>query len=141
MQRTKGKAGEREVAAIIADLTGWQVRRRVRQHEGDSDLEGVPGWSLEVKRHRAAAAGDIGAWWLQAVAQAGRSGATPLLLYRADRAEWRARWPLALLLTGSPQATWRSNDWTADTTVAAWAAVARELQSRRDLGRPLESCP
>jgi hypothetical protein len=43
MQRNKGKTGEREVAAIVRELTGWDVRRRVRQHDGDSDLEGVPG--------------------------------------------------------------------------------------------------
>ena len=45
MQRTKGQTGEREAAALIRDLTGWDVRRRVRQHDGDSDLEGVPGLS------------------------------------------------------------------------------------------------
>ena len=49
-QREKGKRGEREVAALIRDLLGYEVRRRVRQHDGDSDLVGVPGWSIEVKR-------------------------------------------------------------------------------------------
>ena len=50
MSRTKGAAGERELAAALRELTGWDIRRRVRQHDGDSDLEGVPGWSIEVKR-------------------------------------------------------------------------------------------
>lgn len=60
--RTKGQTGEREIAAIVRDLTGWDVRRRVRQHEGDGDLEGIPGWSVEVKRHRQAQRADITHW-------------------------------------------------------------------------------
>ncbi|NZA00578.1 hypothetical protein H0I39_00080 [Ottowia beijingensis] len=55
MSRTKGKVGEREIAALLAELTGCDVRRRVRQHDGDSDLEGLPGWCVEVKRHARAA--------------------------------------------------------------------------------------
>ncbi len=43
MQRNKGKGGEREAAELVRDLTGWDARRRVRQHPGDSDIEGVPG--------------------------------------------------------------------------------------------------
>ena len=131
--RTKGQDGEREVASQIHGLTGWHVRRRVRQHDGDSDLEGVPGWCLEVKRHRTASPGDIATWWRQAVAQAERAGDKLALLYRADRAEWRARWPLSLLLTGGHAVTWQSNDWSADTTLQAWTAVARELHSRAAL--------
>ncbi|MEY3899318.1 MAG: hypothetical protein RI962_473 [Pseudomonadota bacterium] len=30
MQRRKGQVGEREAAALIAEHTGWEVRRRVR---------------------------------------------------------------------------------------------------------------
>ena len=94
MQRNKGKAGEREAAELVRELTGWDVRRRVRQHGGDSDLEGVPGWSVEVKRHRTATRAELAQWWRQAVSQSG--DARPLLLYRADRAEWRAVWPRQL---------------------------------------------
>ena len=94
-QRNKGKAGERELAAAIRDATGWDVRRRVRQHDGDSDLEGVPGWSVESKRHKAAQRGDIRAWWAQTVEQAERTGSIPVLFFRADRDEWRAVWPVS----------------------------------------------
>lgn len=82
MQRSKGKAGEREAAALVRELTGWDVQRRVRQHDGDSDLQGVPGWSVEVKRHRTATRGDLTRWWAQTVAQAG--DLLPVLLYRVD---------------------------------------------------------
>jgi hypothetical protein len=124
MQRNKGKAGEREAAELVRELTGWDVRRRVRQHAGDSDLQGVPGWAVEVKRHRTAHAGEVARWWAQAVTQAG--ALLPVLLYRAGRAEWRAVWPLAVLLVHQTADYWRAVEWTADSTVQAWAAVARE---------------
>lgn len=132
MQRNKGKAGEREAADLVRQFTGWDVQRRVRQHDGDSDLVGVPGWAVEVKRHRTALPGEVARWWAQAEAQAAREGpgVLPVLLYRADRAEWRAVWPLAVLLAG-PGPTWSGIAWTADTMVQAWAAVARELDARK----------
>lgn len=123
--RTKGKAGEREIAAIVRDLTGWNVQRRVRQHDGDSDLEGAPGWSVEVKRHRTATRGDVARWWAQAVAQADQL--LPVLLYRLDRDTWRAVWPVALFLVEQRAEAWRAYEWTAETSVEAWAAVAREV--------------
>jgi hypothetical protein len=125
MQRTKGQTGEREITGIVRDLTGWHVRRRVRNHAGDSDLEGVPGWSVEVKRHRAATRGDIGRWWRQAVAQAG--DLLPVLFYRLDRDSWRAVWPLAVTLVQQRSDYWRDYEWTADTAVDTWAAAARSV--------------
>jgi hypothetical protein len=125
MQRTKGQAGERELAAEIHAATGWDVRRRVRQHDGDSDLEGVPGWSVECKRHARATSSDVRAWWAQAVSQAGDD--KPVLFYRLDRCEWRAVWPLGSHLGGD----W-SDDYvlTVEGSVTAWAAAARELMTR-----------
>jgi len=122
MQRNKGKAGERDAAAIVRDLTGWDVRRRVRQHEGDSDLTGAPGWAIEVKRHRRATRGDLARWWVQSVAQAGEL--VPVLLYRLDRDAWRAVWPLAVLAHQQRADFWRGYEWTADTSLEGWAAVA-----------------
>lgn len=140
MQRSKGKGGEREVAGIIRDLTGWDVRRRVRQHDGDSDLTGVDGWCVEVKRHKTATRGQIALWWLQTTEQAarqrpgGENGATglkkallPVLIYRKDRDEWRAVWPLLL---DSPPSTWLYS-LTAESTIDGWVAIARELEAGR----------
>lgn len=144
MQRGKGMAGEREIAAMVRDLTGWDVRRRVRQHDGDSDLEGVPGWSVEVKRHRAAPRGDIARWWRQTVQQA--TGAAtdptnaatariprllPVLFFRVDRDQRRAVWPLAVGMTYQTAEQWHSYEWTVEGCVAAWAAVAREVWGNR----------
>lgn len=124
MQRRKGQSGELEVCTLVRDLTGWDVRRTVRQHGGDSDLEGVPGWSVEVKRHRTATRGDLARWWQQTTTQAGEL--LPVLCYRTDRAEWRAVWPLAACLVQQRADYWRGYNWTADTSVEAWAAVARD---------------
>lgn len=138
-QRTKGQSGEREIAGIIADLTGWDVRRRVRQHDGDSDLEGIPGWSVEVKRHKAAGRAEIGQWWRQTVQQATRvatdptnaatariSRLMPVLFFRADRDQWRAVWPVSVMLTHQRAEMWTDYAWTCESSVEAWVAVARE---------------
>lgn len=122
LSRRKGASAEREVAAIIRDLTGWDVRRRVRQHDGDSDLEGVPGWSLEVKRHAKAPRASVRGWWQQAVRQAAPSDSLPCLVYRADRDVWRAVWPVGAL-TGE---AWRDYEATAESSIHAWLGVVRE---------------
>ena len=117
--RTKGIRAELEAAAIIHALTGWEVARKVRQHQGDSDLSGCEdhGWSVECKRHATASRADIAAWWNQAEAQAIKAGKRALLMYRVDRGEWRAVWALS---------GWTGYMWTADGSPEAWAAFARE---------------
>lgn len=122
--RSKGKVGEREIAHLIAELTGFPAKRKVRQHEGDSDIEGVPGWSVEVKRHATATRGDIARWWKQAVAQS--SSNVPVLVYRLDRQDWRAVWPASVLLTMQSASMWEQFEWTCESTVECWAAVVRE---------------
>jgi hypothetical protein len=126
--RNKGRDGEQEIARLIRENTGWDVKRRVRQREGDSDLEGIPGWSAEIKRHKTATRGQIRGWWAQAVAQA--KGATPVLFFRADRDEWRAVWPGVF---HSPTAPDTGYLLSVEGSVYAWAAAARELAPRSTL--------
>ena len=125
MSRRKGASAEREAANLIRDLTGWECKRRVRQHGNDSDLLGVPGWSIEVKRYATATRSQIEGWWMQAVEQA--EGQIPVLLYRKDRDEWRAVWPISVHLTHQTAEMWTDYRWTCEGTVDAWAAVAREV--------------
>jgi hypothetical protein len=87
MQRRKGQVGEREAAALIREHTGWEVTRRVRNAAGDSDLLGVPGWSVEIRRYANASASQIASWWDQCVGQA--DGEIPVLFYRLNRGQWR----------------------------------------------------
>lgn len=127
--RRKGQTGEREVVRIISELTSWDVARKVRQHGGDDDIGGVPGWCVEVKRHKAATRSDVRTWWEQAVEQADRAKLLPVLFYRRDRDEWRAVWPLSVVL-GVPMAGgWLKYTLTCETSIDAWAAVAREVEN------------
>ncbi len=128
MSRTKGKVGEREVAALLRDLAGWDVQRRVRQHDGDSDLVGVPGWCVEVKRVAAAPRASLKNWWAQAVEQSQKHGGLPVLFYRANRGEWRAVWPLSCHLTHQSNAMWTDYEWTVEADIQAWVSVAREIK-------------
>ena len=52
-QRNKGNAAEREVSHLLAELTGWRVRRRLQEGRTDDtgDLEGVPDTCLQVKNY------------------------------------------------------------------------------------------
>ena len=140
MSRAKGQTGEREIAALIRDLTGWDVRRSVRQHDGDSDLEGVPGWSVEVKRHVRATRSEIAGWWAQTVAQAERAGAMPVLFFRLDRDAWRAVWPIAVNLTEQRPPMWTAYAWTVEASVEAWGAAARNLNFTHPDGATLALC-
>ncbi|MFM0715932.1 hypothetical protein PQQ73_06285 [Paraburkholderia strydomiana] len=127
MSRRKGQTGEGEVAKVISDLTGWKVSRKCRQHGGDDDLTGVDGWRVEVKRHARATRGDVRSWWEQSALQAAAEGLLPVLFWRQDRDEWRAVWPVALLLDAQFAQSWFTYARTAEGTVEAWAAVARNI--------------
>ena len=94
MSRDKGKAGEREAANEISRVTGMRVIRRVRNRAGESDLIGVPGWDIEVKRYARISQADADRFWGQATDQAEIAGKRPLLVYRQNAAKWMARWPL-----------------------------------------------
>lgn len=126
MSRTKGGAGERELAALVRELTVWDVTRRCRQHQNDSDIQGVPGWCCEVKRHKAATRADVRGWWEQTARQAAAAGLQPVLFFRLNRDEWRAVWPVATLLAVDKAEAWHGYGLTVEGSVQAWAAAARE---------------
>jgi len=116
-QRNKGARGEREVAKLIHDHLGLEVTRRCRQYESDSDLVGIPGWSVEVKNHATITRSTLIAWWEQACLQAG--GDIPCLAYKRGRAWWRFVWPSGACL----HLGW---EYTVEGEAEAWAAVVRE---------------
>lgn len=50
--RNKGARGEREVARFLTEWSGWQFKRKVRQHKNDYDIECVNNYwryAVEVK--------------------------------------------------------------------------------------------
>lgn len=123
--RDKGARAERAVANIIFELTGWEAKRRVRNDHGDSDLIGIPGWSVEVKDHAKTTLGDVRDWWKQACSQA--DGSIPLLVYRRQRGEWRFVYPMCIHLETQEAEWWKHHDWTVETSPEGWATVAREI--------------
>ena len=83
MQRTKGQAGEREVANILSSALGVEISRNWQaQFDGGAfDLIGLEGWAVEVKRAKVE---NKKAWWQQAVKQAEAKKLIPALVYRID---------------------------------------------------------
>lgn len=52
--KRKGDAAELEIARILADLTGWPVRRKLGAGRADDagDLDGIPNTVAQVKNYR-----------------------------------------------------------------------------------------
>lgn len=135
MSRTKGQSGEREAAAVLSELTGRKVSRRVRQHAGDSDLTGLEGWScgwcVEVKRVASCTPTMLGTYWEQAVAQASKAGLMPLLMVRENNRQWACYWPSGLH-HDTPADIW----FIADTLRAdpeTWVRMVQKLQRQQTL--------
>lgn len=51
--KRKGDAAEREAARLLADLTGWPVRRKLGAGRADDtgDLDGIPDTTIQVKHY------------------------------------------------------------------------------------------
>jgi len=81
LSRSKGRAFEQLVARMLTEATGAQWKRRVRQHDGDSDIvTDEPAYarlSIECKHANVL---DLPKWWRQALEQAGDG--VPVLIYR-----------------------------------------------------------
>lgn len=124
--RAKGAAGEREFIKELSLHLGDQVMKRNLEQTrvGGHDIVGLDGWAIEVKRYKAIKEGDIANFWEQAVEQAQRIGAKPVLAYREDFRSWRVRVPI-WVLTGE-EVSWTGVDWTAEVGIEAFAMLVRE---------------
>jgi hypothetical protein len=85
--RAKGAQGEREFCKALGEYLGdalvEPLKRNLEQtRNGGHDILGLEGWALEIKRYKVVKESDIKAFWEQAVEQAKRVGATPVLAYR-----------------------------------------------------------
>jgi hypothetical protein len=109
------------------------VRRKVRQHTLDVDLEGLPGWALEVKRAARADQYRKRVWWKQCAEQAQALQMLPLLLYRVDRKGWRCVWPAGSHLSEGEHDL---SSWEATLTASpiTWWQMVRLLGVRRPAG-------
>ena len=52
--RDKGNRAEREIASLLASLSGWNVRRRLQEGRADDsgDLEGLPDCCAQVRDYK-----------------------------------------------------------------------------------------
>ncbi len=87
MQRRKGARAEIEFLQELGAELGELLTRNLQQtREGGADCLCVRGWAIEIKRQEALSRPT---WWRQAVEQAERAGAQPMLAYRRNREPWR----------------------------------------------------
>jgi Holliday junction resolvase len=84
-QRTKGAAGERELAKILADTLGVTVKRNLSQSRDAGDDITIGRLRIEVKRCQTLA---IPAWTRQIEAACGL-GDVPIIAFRQDGQPWR----------------------------------------------------
>ena len=130
--RAKGATGEREFIKELAQYLGDEMvapmKRNLEQtRAGGHDIVGLEGWAIEVKRYAVVKEGDLARFWAQAVDQAVRVGARPVLAYREDFRSWRVMLPMSLLT--DMDGVWvRDQTWAVEMGVEAFAYVVREQQ-------------
>lgn len=92
--KNKGSAGEREVILL---LTTWATQVGVALHlernleqtrYGGADINGLPGFEVEVKREQSH---NLAAWWRQVTVASERTGKRPLLCHRKNNCKWSFR--------------------------------------------------
>ena len=87
--KQKGKRGELEAVKILKEL-GIGNPRRSQQYSGvagSSDLVGVPGIAIEVKRQERASYSHLVDWVAQSEIAAA-DDETPIVLHRKTRSDW-----------------------------------------------------
>lgn len=126
--RAKGAAAEREFCKELADYLGdvlvEPLKRNLEQtRKGGHDIVGLEGYAIEVKRYRVIKEGDIARFWAQAVEQAKRVEAQPVLVYREDFCSWRVRIPWGFMMDQD----WDEDvDFTIEVSLKAFASLIRE---------------
>lgn len=120
--RRRGQDGERELANTLGELLGITLKRRVRNHEGESDITGLEGFSVEVKRQ---ATPSLRTWWSQTVTQAAQTGEIPVLFYRLPRRDFKAVISLHPFLDETNYTALADYEMTIEMSLPAFAAVYR----------------
>lgn len=127
--RAKGASAEREfikeLSEYLGDALTEPMKRNLEQtRKGGHDIVGLDGFAIEVKRYKRIKEGDIVKFWAQAVDQARRVGAEPVLAYREDFCSWRVRIPWGFLM---PDMEWDEDvDFTLELSLKAFSTIVRE---------------
>ena len=94
MARNKGAAGERELAGILTDELGFEVKRKLGQaRDGGDDIQ-VGKYRIEVKRREALRLDD----WCEQIEACCDPREVPIVAYRRNGQPWRAVVPMAWLI-------------------------------------------
>lgn len=84
-KRNKGAAGEREVAGILKDQLGFEVKRNLGQARDGADDITIQKFRIEVKRQETLKV-DV---WSKQVEDCSQVGEVPVLIYRRNGQPWR----------------------------------------------------
>jgi len=126
--RAKGAQAERsfikELSEFLGDALLEPMKRNLEQtRKGGHDIVGLDGFAIEIKRYKVIKEGDIVRFWAQAVDQARRVDAEPVLAYREDFCSWRVRIPWGFMM----EEDWDEDvDFTIELSLKAFATLVRE---------------
>jgi Holliday junction resolvase len=84
-KRNKGAAGERELAGILKDNLGFEVKRNLGQARDGADDITIQKFRIEVKRQERLQVDK----WSEQVELCSKSGEIPVLAYRRNGQPWR----------------------------------------------------
>lgn len=103
--KRKGDRAELELAALLADQLGMPMRRKLGAGRSDDtgDIDGLPGWTIEVKNYRDIVAG-LNAGLTDSVREQANAGT-----------------PHGVAFIRRP-----GGRWFAAMTIEQWCSVARE---------------
>jgi len=123
--RVKGANFEREIAKMIHETLGFDVKRNLEQYrEADhGDLNGVPGWLIECKRY-AHGITYRREWWQQCESAANTRGEQPVLIYKYDRHPIQC-----VVRLSSINPNFASEDGLCEMDFDTWAMIVRESLS------------
>jgi Holliday junction resolvase len=94
MARNKGARGENELASILTDELGFEVKRKLGQaRDGGDDIQ-LGKYRIEVKRREALRLDD----WCQQIEKVCDVQEVPIVAYRRNGQPWRAVVPMAWLI-------------------------------------------
>ena len=94
MARNKGARGENELAGILTDELGFEVKRKLGQaRDGGDDIQ-IGKYRIEVKSREALRLDD----WCQQLETVCAPREVPVVAYRRNGQPWRAVVPMAWLI-------------------------------------------
>lgn len=122
--RQKGANFERELARMIYDELGIEVKRDLEQYRASDhgDLIGLDGWTLELKRYASNAGGNFKKeWWKQVTSAANAQGNQPVLIYKYDRQPIKC-----VVFLSSINSDYADKDNVAVVSFPTWCMLVRE---------------